>query len=181
MRLPSTQPIHLPLFGLVHVAFARDQAVDEELLNRLKFRLRNHTLHPTSVFGLRRLVECNATGFCALRPDQMMDLFGSALANPRLAARDRGDMLIFLASYYSNELGEIDTALSIVKEMVTEFPNKFDYRLILIKGLMGSGRNAEALREIEQARKIPWSARRPLGAAYGPQLDALAASLQASG
>ena len=48
-------------------------------------------------------------------------------------------------------------------------------------GQATAGRNAEALHEIEQAREVRWSARRPLGAGHGAELDRLAASLGTSG
>ena len=171
---------HLPLFSLIHVAYARDLAVDADVLDHLNFRLRNNPLHPTTVDGFRNLVHCNVTGFCALLPDQMMTLFGSALENPRLTARFRGDVLIHLASYYGNELGDVETTVNIVKDMVTEYPGKFEYRSILIKALIGQGRKAEAQRAIEQARQLLQSAGGLLHGGRGSELDALEAQLSTS-
>ena len=149
-NLAKSDPI--PLFGLIHIASMDQKQPSPDTLEILNERLRTERVRPTTLTAFRNLIVCTAKGACSLPPNNMFDLFGNMLNNPTLNRSDKAKTLTQLSSYYTNILGDQQTAIAILDEVAGMFPHDGAYRRNLIKILLVNGDPERALQELQTGR-----------------------------
>lgn len=150
-KLNESDP--LPLFGLIHLAFMDHKQPSQKTLEILNETLRKERVRPTTITALQKLVECTVKDACHLPPNNVLQLFGNLLNNPTLNRDYKAKTLTQLSSYYTNILGDQQTAITILNEIVGMFPADCAYRINLVKILLVNGETERALRELNAGRK----------------------------
>ncbi|MGE3600668.1 MAG: tetratricopeptide repeat protein [Dehalococcoidia bacterium] len=139
------------LAALVQIGSKPGSTLESDTLNALYMRLRRHPVVAGDLSALRQLVNCNADGECQLSPAEMLEMFGAALSNRRLTARNKAEILVTMAPYYAERLGDMTVALDLLQEAVELVPDSASYRLILAGALAA---NKDTHRAREQVRIV---------------------------
>jgi tetratricopeptide (TPR) repeat protein len=143
------------LFGLVVLELYQNRVPSQELIDRLTERLRRIPWSPLNVntgqFAyLARWHEVPGP-LPRLSREQMLAIFESALANPTLAAADRGGIYHALRAYYQRALGELEPALHYAELAVQASPDAWDLQDRHIRLLAAMGRWEEADGALQKA------------------------------
>jgi len=165
------------LFGLIQVAFMRDEYPDRRTLESLNERLRSQPHNPSTANALERLVHCHIRGDCRLRPEDMMALFRNLLDNPTLNDARSVPIRAQLARYYLHVLQDAETASQIVSKLIDQRPDDLEQHINLIMIYIAAGAYADAQREITDTRKLIPPRDWLQGRDYHKELDVLAAAI----
>jgi len=127
--------------------------VDESVPAKLSLleRLKSSPLSPSDVHYLRSIVDCQQYVSCRRSPQDIIDIFASALSHPSLKNRVKANLLSILGMYYATHLGDIPACLRTMREAVSLMPDDPNYRLNLVHAYLVAQNLDEAKKTLEEA------------------------------
>ena len=120
-----------PLVGLINSYVLSRELVPEKLMKAFERELREETPNPRRLDAVFVAINCQMSHACPLAPNVVLRAVAATLANPRLPPALKAKMLEWLALYYSNSLGDLAAARSVMQEGVSVQPKDWMYRLRL--------------------------------------------------
>jgi hypothetical protein len=144
----------LPLMSHVHASLMEREQPDPEVFERLSTGLKHEPFHVTMTGGLRALVNCTSQELCSPAPESVLKLFGRALANPTISAKQKARVLVLLGAYYANVLGDYPAATNAIGDAVAAFPDDLVHRVSLIRLYLVSGQPAMAMQQVDDAMRV---------------------------
>lgn len=139
-----------------------DATYKDVLVDRLSAR----PVTAAEVHFLRSLVEC-PTPECRQMPNDIIDVFGAALAHPLLRRDVKANLLAILGMYYANNLNDVKACIRLMKEAVAIVPNDPNHRLNLVHAYIAAKDLRAAKQELQAA------IRRDKLRVYGDRIDVL--------
>lgn len=142
------------LFGLITLNQSLKKEPEKIWITDLKTRLANSPISSTSADWLTSLTNCSPTTPCVLPNDTLIDLFNIALSNTSLASKKKAYVLSALASFYANQLNDLQSALTYAEEAKDVLPKNANYKLNFARILIALNRKDEANKELIEARAL---------------------------
>jgi hypothetical protein len=103
--------------------------------------------------ALKSFVTCQIEGKCRLPDGQALELLESALRNPRISNRDRGEVNKLLAQYYINKYNDLPKGTLLIRKAI-DIDDQAPSRLMYAQALAMQGRFADALGQLDEAEKL---------------------------
>ena len=116
-------------FALLQLAMKTNAPVDQELLMELQKRLATLPLPPSVTPGLRSLVDCQMFAYCKLPDATIESLLNAAIHNPRASPSITTALKLFLAQYYVDKMGDLNSGSKIIDNALLTNPESLDLHL----------------------------------------------------
>ncbi len=139
-----------PLVGLVNTYVVSREPVPDDLMRSFERELREERPTARRLDAVHLVMSCQMKRECPLTPDVVLRAVSAALSNPLMTPISRAKFLEWLALYYSNALGDLAAARSVVNDIVAIQPDNLSYRLRLLEVLVSQQDWSEARRELAQ-------------------------------
>jgi tetratricopeptide (TPR) repeat protein len=162
-----------PSIALLILRGGPNYIADDPVLGALRERLARRPLNPPEVHYLRSLIECQARPDCARPPNDMLEIFASALESPHTLPGPKADLLALMGLYYADALNDLPACIRTMRESVKMAPRDPNYRLNLAQALMVAGDWAAAEEALDEAETLDRLR------AYAGRITALRADLAA--
>ena len=126
-----------PYFGLMKLARINEKPIPEKWRAELLYRLQHTLFSHTDWTELHLMVKCRAEfKDCNVPRDDVLAYFQASLSNDTISPQTKSQLLLDLAVFYVNEVGESVLASELLAEAVSLTPNKFELRLTYAEILM---------------------------------------------
>ena len=126
-----------PYFGLMKLARINEKPIPEKWRAELLYRLQHTLFSHTDWTELHLMVKCRAEfKDCNVPRDDVLAYFQASLSNDTISPQTKSQLLLDLAVFYVNEVGESVQASELLAEAVSLTPNKFELRLTYAEILM---------------------------------------------
>lgn len=122
-----------PLAGLVHSYVRTREPVPEQLMEAYERELRDELPTARRLDAVYLAIKCQMGGSCPPTPEVVLRGVSATLANARLTPDLKAKMLEWLTLYYSNVLGDLAAARSVIQEAVLAQPEELVYQLRLLE------------------------------------------------
>ena len=134
-----------PLQALIYLNGRAHQPIDPAWWQTIDERLGAHAPSQTDIQALIFLYHCQRRQICVQQPQELMHAFATALE------RSGGNALLVsaYAEFAVNELGEVELAGRLFRELVATHPQLPVYRVDLARFLIATGQYAEAAHAID--------------------------------
>ena len=146
----STQP----LAGLIKMAYQRGHSPKPEWMPELLRRYEHTLFHPSETEDLHRMVKCRAEQTCNIPADDIAQLYHAALANPTIPSYQKAQLMVDLAAFYINEVGDLEPAINLLDDAVALFPSEFGFRKVRAQVYLMAGRYQAVEDETQYMRSI---------------------------
>jgi protein O-mannosyl-transferase len=142
------------VIALIQISSKNEQQVDPKIMSTLTARLQRYPLVPGDIAAFRQLIACNADGGCTTPLEQLLAIFGAALANPQLARGTKAEILMVMAPFYANKLGDLPACLELIREAIGLAPNNPSFRLVLAGAHVANKDPRSALEQLRIAKSL---------------------------
>ena len=116
-------------FALLQLAMKAKIPVDQQLLSELQKRLATMPLPPSLTPAMRTLVDCQMFAYCNLPDATIESLLNAAIHNPRASPSITTALKLFLAQYYVDKMGDLNSGAKIIEDALLEHPKNLDLHL----------------------------------------------------
>jgi hypothetical protein len=140
----------LPEFGLIMIADRSDHASKPELWQQFIGKLRNRPTSEEDISALIALTDCRRNGQCTVDVDQLQLAYDAALSHPDPDATLLGEYARFARDLRHDQ----PLALSYLRRAVKLAPDDPVYLVDMAALLAAQGDTEDALREIDELRRI---------------------------
>ncbi len=123
-------------------------------IEQIKQKMQLSTLGPEPLNAITFLTEYVIKGKCNITSVDYLQIMYAALLNPSLKGKHRAQVLANLSGYFGTVVRDIDTAIKLLKEAVSETSINMAYKIELSKLLLINGDYQSALSLIEDLKKI---------------------------
>lgn len=148
-RAQALAPRHpAPQVELIALEFGAGKSVSSESYTRLIASVASGPLTPDSLKILHFLEQCDAEGPCKLPEGYFSALMDAILANPKVIARQRADVLNLHGQYLIKRSRGYDAALPMLGDAHRLDPGNFSYGRDLVQAEILAGRAREARRDL---------------------------------
>ncbi len=125
-----------PLVGLVNTYVASHQSIPADLMRAYERELREEQPTARRLDAVRSVINCQIEGDCPPTPEVVLQAVSASLDNPRMTPVLKATLLEWLALYYSNVLGDLAAARSVMNDAVVIQPDNWSYRLRLFEVML---------------------------------------------
>ena len=117
--------------GRIISLYLLKKPVEKEFFNKIVDDLKIKQVGPSTQSSLMSLIDCQIERVCKLPEQYLASLINSALNNPYLTSKNKASLLVTLAKYYGNNLGDLVKAEKLVLQAISTDQDTIRYRLIL--------------------------------------------------
>ena len=144
-----------PYAALLKLEYAHGNVPKPEWKQELLHRYRHALFHPSETQDLHQMVKCRANKNCSFPPELIVELFGAALANPTIPDSSKAQLMVDLAVFFINEIGDFTPAIALLDEAVELAPMNFSFRNARVQSYTLAGRHDEAAVQIAALKLEP--------------------------
>lgn len=142
------------LFELIHLNSSRGKIPEKNWLIDLKDRLEHEPFSSNSGNSLVKLESCQVKGDCKLSNEEMDELLKAALRNPTLSGLNKASVLFAMADHIHHASQDDAQAIKLTFQAVDAAPGELQYRLTLIRFLIGLRQFNLAQQQLILMRKL---------------------------
>ena len=139
------------LFGLLYLDGLMQKPVNQEIVQTLKERLASIPISPSIRNSFYMVTQCQDKGRCLIDKERLVDLYQTALLNPRLRTRTRGYLTFDLMAIEMSRENH-DRALELANQAITAYPDDIQFWFAKIYAMIVKGLMAESKDIIEQLK-----------------------------
>jgi hypothetical protein len=144
----------LGLLSLITLNSRHSMPIEKVWITVLAQRIEKNPFQPNTVNSLVALYTCVANNECHDGVDMMAPLFQAALHNPTLRGPSKATVMFAWSDFLMKFKHDTQAGLAANYQASELAPGILDLQTIFIQHLIQAGKPAEALTEIEHARKI---------------------------
>ncbi len=143
-----------PLFAAIKVSCLLDKPIKASWTNELYQRLANQPYWPNNNNWIEIFGNYQNEMNCTIPREIMLQILKASMENDRITTGIRLSLLTSASKYYSNQLGDYDSALYLLALASSESPENAKQHLNLAILLTTLGRHSDAILELQQAERL---------------------------
>ncbi len=128
--------------------------IPKQDLQQIKLKIKSSTLDSEPQNAITLLSKNVIDGKCNIPRMDFLQIMYAALLNPSLKGKHRAQVLANLSGYYGAVVRDIDTAVDLLQEAVTETSANMVYKIELSKLMLINGEYEDSLSLINNLKKI---------------------------
>ena len=142
-----------PYFGLIHQAYYRGMAPDVEIVAELKNKLRTGPFYNGNTSFLKSFLLCQIDNQCRMPDAEAVQIYASALANPRISREKKAEVYKFLAQYYINRMNDFSEGMELIAAATSTYDSA-PTRIMYAQAFGLQGLYADAHRQLDRAEAL---------------------------
>lgn len=147
----------LPFLARIQLAYFRHQDPAPGVLKEATHAFEHWPYRNVNTAALRSFVTCQIEGQCRLPDAQAVELLESALKNPRISNKGRGEVIKLLAQYYINKYNDLPGGTQLIRKAI-DVDDQASSRIMYAQALAMQGKFKEALEQLDAAGLRDYSA-----------------------